>query len=266
VAQASGKGEEAAEQLRHLTPVCEGAEGDGEDGGDAQAQLGGVEKLDVEDGGGPQTVGAQQVDEVGGREVQVDVLEHQEGGEEQAAGQEGGFLARENERKDEETVEEAVVLEVDVVNDQQAGGEEDGEGGGAGGTLGGGRGGVDVAVDITSAVASWWEGASLQIQRVDQDELGEDDGGALEVDGAPAVIFEVVHLEHLGVDEARELRQEPLEVGEEGRVVQGPFRGALVVPFARGQAVCDGEPVPVDFEVGGFAGLVSCGGALGMRV
>jgi hypothetical protein len=82
------------------------------------------------------------------------VLEHQEGGEEQAAGQEGGFLARENERKDEETVQKAIVLEVDVVDDQEAGGEEDGEGGGAGGTLGGCRRGVDVAVEVISVVES----------------------------------------------------------------------------------------------------------------
>lgn len=52
------------------------------------------------------------------------MLEHQENGEEYTAEKERGLLAREDEGEDEEPVEKAIVLEVDVVNYEKAGGEE----------------------------------------------------------------------------------------------------------------------------------------------
>ena len=109
------------------------------------------------------------------------------------------------------------------------------------------------------------------MERIYEDEFGGDDGAALEGDGGPAGIIEVVHDEHVGVDEGCKLREEPFEVGEEGRVIERPRRGVLdgrasgthhgrrgaanlIVPTLHVQRVGDGEPVAVDFEVGGFAG------------
>lgn len=93
-----------------------------------------------------------------------------------------------------------------------------------------------------------------QLEGVGEQQLRDDDGGALEVDGLPAVVAEVVDAQHGAVDEAGDVGEDPLEVGEEGRVVEGPLGGALEVPLAEGQAVGDGEPVAVDLEVGGLAG------------
>lgn len=61
------------------------------------------------------------------------------------------------------------------------------------------------------------------MQGVNQDQLCENDGCALEVDGLPALIVEVVDLDHLWVDELGGLGEDPFEVGEEGRVVESPF-------------------------------------------
>lgn len=44
--------------------------------------------------------------------------------------------------------------------------------------------------------------------------------------------------------------KKPFEVGKKGRVVEGPFRGLLVVPFPGREAIGDGQPVAMDFEVG----------------
>lgn len=49
------------------------------------------------------------------------MLEHQQSSKEYAAPKHGGLFARQDEREDEHAVEEAIVLEMDVVNDEQAG-------------------------------------------------------------------------------------------------------------------------------------------------
>lgn len=102
-------------------------------------------------------------------------------------------------------------------------------------------------------------GRDTQLERVGQQQLRHYNRGSLEVDRLPAIVFEVVDPEHGAIDEARDLGQHPLEVGEEGRVVQRPFRGALDVPLAQRQAVGYGEPIPVDLEVGGLAGSALAG-------
>jgi hypothetical protein len=42
------------------------------------------------------------------------------------------------------------------------------------------------------------------------------------------------------------LGEKELEPGEEGRIVQRPFRGGVRVPAAHRQAGCDGQPVSVN--------------------
>jgi hypothetical protein len=49
MAQAPRKWEQAAQQLRHLSPVREWSESCAKDGQDAQAELDGVAEADVED-------------------------------------------------------------------------------------------------------------------------------------------------------------------------------------------------------------------------
>lgn len=67
------------------------------------------------------------------------------------------------------------------------------------------------------------------MQSVDENQFSEDDSSALEVDGLPAVIAQVFHVEQASVSIWGGLRQEPLKVGEEGRIVKGPFRSFLFV-------------------------------------
>lgn len=88
------------------------------------------------------------------------------------------------------------------------------------------------------------------MEGVDEGQLGHDDGEPLEVDGLPAIIFQVAYAKHGRVDKLGGLGEKPLEVGEKGRVVEGPFRRLLVVPLPGREAVGDGQPVAVDFEVG----------------
>ena len=61
------------------------------------------------------------------------------------------------------------------------------------------------------------------MQGINQDQLCDNDGCALEVDGLPALIIEVVDLDHLWVDKPANLGEEPFEVGKKWRVVESPF-------------------------------------------
>lgn len=83
-------------------------------------------------------------------------------------------------------------------------------------------------------------------------------------------------VEHRGIDVLGALREQPLKVSEERRVVECPFGAILyaafselffwarsctgyfyfVVPLSGAQSVRDGKPVAVDFKIGRFA--ISC--------
>lgn len=104
--------------------------------------------------------------------------------------------------------------------------------------------------------ANQYTRGDVLLQRKEQDQLGRDNGPPLEVDGLPRIIFQIIELDHGRVDELGDLGHGPLEVGEEGRIVEGPFRRLFVVPMRQREAVGDGEPVAVYLEVGGFA---ACG-------
>lgn len=64
---------------------------------------------------------------------------------------------------------------------------------------------------------------AIHLQRVDQEELSDDDSKPLEVYCLPAIVLDIVHLEHGWINQLRDLRHDPLEVGEEGWVVERPF-------------------------------------------
>ena len=57
-----------------------------------------------------------------------------------------------------------------------------------------------------------------------------------------------------GVDEFGEEREESLEVGEEWRVIEGPWACLVGVPVGERERVGEGEPVAVDLEVGAVVG------------
>jgi len=64
---------------------------------------------------------------------------------------------------------------------------------------------------------------------------------------------QVLHPQHLRIEEPRELRQHPFERGEERGVIESPFGGLFVVPLLHGEGMGYCQPVPVDFKVGGLA-------------
>lgn len=70
-----------------------------------------------------QAVGAEEVDEVGQREVKVDMLEAKQSSKQEPTGEK--LLASQNKRENQDAVHESVVLEVDMVDDEEARREED---------------------------------------------------------------------------------------------------------------------------------------------
>lgn len=70
-----------------------------------------------------QAVGAEEVDEVGQREVKVDMLEAEQSSKQEATGEK--LLASQNKRENQDAVHESIILEVDMVDDEEARREED---------------------------------------------------------------------------------------------------------------------------------------------
>lgn len=143
MAEAPGEWKQPADDLGDLVHHGEGTERSAGHDGQPDPQLHAVEELDPPDGLWRQAVGAQKVDKVGWREVGVDVLHAEQHGKHQAARQQRRALPRQDERYDENAIHEAVVLEVDVVDEEEAGREKDGQGGGLGRAFRSARGRVD---------------------------------------------------------------------------------------------------------------------------
>lgn len=127
---------------------------------------------------------------------------------------------------------------MNVVDDEQARREDNGQSGDLRGASRLERGGID-----------------KRLESIHEDKLGDDHSSPLEVNRLPAVVVEVVDLDHEGVDEAGDVGEDIFEVGKEGRVVEGPLRRLFKVPLVQGEALCDGEPIAVNFKVGRFAVL-----------
>ncbi|XP_059442061.1 putative cysteine-rich receptor-like protein kinase 9 [Corylus avellana] len=75
-----------------------------------------------------------------------------------------------------------------------------------------------------------------------------------------AIVEALFEMNDLGVDEVGENGENVLEVGEEGRVVEGPGAGLVAVPFGEREGVGESEPMAVDLEEAKMEMASSLGG------
>ena len=80
---------------------------------------------------------------------------------------------------------------------------------------------------MTSVASVLVHSRYLLVECIDQHYLTADHGSALKIDDFPMIIVQIGNLEHCGVDIACQLREKPLKVGKEGRVIECPFRCLL---------------------------------------
>lgn len=119
MAKSSGEGKESAENLWYLLKIDKRTKRHSKDCDDAAAKLDAVEELDVENGFSPKTVCSEQVDKVGRSEIEIDVLQAKQSREKDATQQEPIFIVScQYHGQDEDSIEEAVVLEMDVVDNE----------------------------------------------------------------------------------------------------------------------------------------------------
>jgi hypothetical protein len=90
------------------------------------------------------------------------------------------------------------------------------------------------------------------LESINEEQLRHNDGGPLKIHGLPGIVVKVIEFQHGRLNQLCYMGENPLEVGEERRIVECPFRCLLVVPLGDGESVGDGKPVPVDLEIGGF--------------
>lgn len=93
VAEASREREQSLQDLWHLFVIHEWSECKASNYADAQTQLDTVGKLDVKDGARSKAIRAQQVDKICRGQIEVNVLEAKQGGENNAASQETGVVS-----------------------------------------------------------------------------------------------------------------------------------------------------------------------------
>jgi hypothetical protein len=96
---------------------------------------------------------------------------------------------------------------------------------------------------------------NLQMECIYQDKFRDNNRRTLEIDRAPALIFQIVDPQHSWIYHLRKLRQDPFETREKRRIIKSPFRSLLIIPLLYGQTIRDGQPIPMDLEICGFAVL-----------
>lgn len=95
---------------------------------------------------------------------------------------------------------------MDVVDDEQSGRQDDGQRG-----------------DLRSPLGLQRRRVDEHLQGVNQEKLRDDDREPLEVDRLPAIISKIVYPHHGRIYQASDVGEQPLKVGEEGRIVESPF-------------------------------------------
>jgi len=110
-----------------LAPVPEGSESESKGYCEAQSQIYTIGESNTEDGFLAEAVHSEEIYEVRWCQIEVYVLETEERRKENTADKHGGLLAGVDEGENQDAVEKAIILEMNVVNYQKCGREKDRE-------------------------------------------------------------------------------------------------------------------------------------------
>lgn len=154
MAQAPGERKQPVLQLQQLVPMGKRAKGQAKHDDHADPKLERVAKPWPEDRLGVQAVCSQQIDKVCQREIEVDMLETEQDCKDDTTIQKSRLLACQDNGQDQQTVHEPIVLEVDVVDDEQSGRQEDRKTGNMGEVSIAGRHGFDEPNQHKSAIVN----------------------------------------------------------------------------------------------------------------
>lgn len=134
------------------------------------------------------------------------------------------LFPREDEGNDQDAVQKAVILKVDMINDQKSRREEDRQG-----------------CCVSKLLVRWGRRLDkargrrqpwlpvcrskivVQVQRIHQHTFCNNDCCPLEIHRLPAIISKISYIEHPRICVPRRLREEPFKVGENRGVVESPF-------------------------------------------
>lgn len=119
---------QALEDLLKLSPERKWSKGASKHCNDADAQFDAVGEANGEEGKFPpftKAICTQQEDKVSWCQVKIDVLQAQECSEKNAGEEKRGLVPGQHHGQNEYSIEEAIVLEMDMVDDQKARREQD---------------------------------------------------------------------------------------------------------------------------------------------
>lgn len=160
-----------------------------------------------------------QINEVNRSSDSEQMLETQNNSEQKPTDQISPILQKRN-RQQQPPQEKPVILKMNMINDQQPRRQN--------------HQNADQVPPQRLRLSSQPENAE------EEAEIRGHRGDPLEVDdGVRGVIETRAEIRDFGVDERGEEGEEALEVGEEGRVVEGPLAGLVEVPFGERERVCD---------------------------
>lgn len=129
MAQTSWEREEPIFQLEQLIPIDEWTKCYSKHTDDTQTKFEDISKSGSKDRLRVKAVSSQQVDKVGQRQIEMNVFHAEQYGKSDAAVEERRLLSCEYDRQDQNPVHEAIVLEMDVIDDQKAGRQQNWEAG-----------------------------------------------------------------------------------------------------------------------------------------
>lgn len=125
--QAPRKRKEPRKKLLGLTPVDKGTQRHRGDRQDPEAQLDRVAQPNPKDGFRAHAVRSKEKDKIGRGQVEIDVLHAEQNGKQDAAREERRLFPRQHEGEHQDAVQEAIVLEMNVVDNQETRRKQDGQ-------------------------------------------------------------------------------------------------------------------------------------------
>lgn len=128
MAQAPRERKQAAHNLFNLTPIPERPKSASKDKRKHRSQLGTIDHPGPQDRLCAQAVHAEQVDKVRRRQVKVDVFEAEQDGKEEGPAEHGRLVSYGDHGQYQYAIEEAIVLEVNMINDEKCWRQDDGDG------------------------------------------------------------------------------------------------------------------------------------------
>lgn len=166
------------------------------------------------------------------------MLQTKQNGKSNPTVEKGRLLPGQNDGQHQKSVKETIVLEMNVIDNQQAGRKENRKSSDICQLFIGLGGRLDIAELVYQSLTIRSRGSYSPVQCINKDKLRKNHRSPLKAHRLPGVIIEVLHVQHCRVRKACCLGQHPFECREKRRVIECPFRSVLQSQISESGGEC----------------------------